>query len=239
MSPPSAPSGLPLLLLPGLLCDRGLWDHQIRHFEPLGPVIVPDLTGADSVAGLARAALAGAPPRFALAGLSMGGYVAFEILRQAPERVAKLALVDTSARQDTDEQRERREALIGLAQKGRFKGVTPRLLPLLVHQDHMAVPAIADTIQSMAVRVGRDAFLRQQRAILDRPDSRPDCARIAVPTLVIVGREDALTPVERAEEMAALIPDAKLAIIEHCGHLAPLEQPEATTALLRLWLTQF
>jgi pimeloyl-ACP methyl ester carboxylesterase len=239
MSSPSEPSGVPLVLLPGLLCDRALWEDQILHLGRLGPVIVPDLTGQDSVAGLAASVLAMAPPRFALAGLSMGGYVSFEILRQAPERVARLALVDTFARPDSPEQHERRLALMELAKKGKFKGVTPRLLPLLVHPDHLNDPKISATIQEMAERVGREAFLRQQRAILDRPDSRPDLARIAVPTIIIIGREDALAPLDRSEEMAALIPDAKLAIIEHCGHLATLEQPAATTALMRLWLTQF
>lgn len=232
-------AGLPLVLLPGLLCDAALWAHQRRHLADVAVVSVPDLTGADSVGDLARHVLDTAPPRFALAGLSMGGYVAFEILRQAPERVARLCLVDTTARPDTDEQKERRQGLIRLAKTGKFKGVTPRLLPLLIHPDRMEEDAVAGEVMRMAERVGRDAFCRQQTAILTRPDSRPDLTRIQVPTLVITGREDQLTPPDRGQEMADGIAEAKFALVEQCGHLAPLERPQATTALMRLWLTQF
>lgn len=230
---------LPLVLLPGLLCDAALWAHQRTFLADAADISVPDLTGHDSVGELARHVLGTAPPRFALAGLSMGGYVAFEILRQAPERVAKLCLVDTTARADSDEQKERRRGLVRLARTGRFRGVTPRLLPLLIHPDRMEEDKVAGEVMRMAERVGRDAFCRQQNAILNRPDSRPDLSRIQCPTLVITGREDQLTPPDRGQEMAAGIADAKFAVVEHCGHLAPLEQPEATTALMRLWLTQF
>ncbi len=239
MTTNASSAGLPLVLLPGLLCDEGLWAHQRRHLADVTVASVPDLTGHDGVGDLARHVLAGAPPRFALAGLSMGGYVAFEIMRQAPERVAKLCLVDTTARPDTDEQQERRRALVKLAQTGKFKGVTPRLLPLLIHPDRMEDDAVAGEVMRMAERVGRDAFCRQQNAILNRPDSRPDLPRIQCPTLVITGREDQLTPPDRGQEMADGIADAKFALVEHCGHLAPLEQPAATTALMRMWLTQF
>jgi pimeloyl-ACP methyl ester carboxylesterase len=125
----------PLILLPGLLCDARLWTHQSRDLADLSRPIVADLTGRDTVTDLARDVLAGAPERFALAGLSMGGYVAQEIMRQAPERVTRLALLDTSARADSAEQSERRRGLIRLAETGKFKGVTPRLLPLLIHPD--------------------------------------------------------------------------------------------------------
>ncbi|ACI98778.1 alpha/beta fold hydrolase [Rhodospirillum centenum] len=236
---PPETGALPLVLLPGLLCDATLWAHQTRHLADVAPDIrVADLTGAESVTELARGVLATAPERFALAGLSMGGYVAFEVLRQAPGRVAKLCLVDTTARPDTDEQKERRQALIKLAQTGRFKGVTPRLLPMLVHPDRLADTEVTEAIMAMAERTGRDAFCRQQTAILTRPDSRPDLPGIHCPTLVIVGREDSLTGPEKAQEMADGIPGGRLAVVERCGHLAPMEQPEATTALMRLWLTQ-
>jgi len=238
MRPSGDPARPPLILLPGLLCDQALWDHQQRHLADVAAVTVADLTGAETVGALAEGVLATAPDRFALAGLSMGGYVALEIMRRAPQRVTKLALVDTTARPDTPEQVERRTALVKLARMGRFKGVTPRLLPLLIHPDRMGDDAVTGTVMAMAERVGRDAFCRQQHAILTRPDSRPDLPAIACPTLCIVGREDALTPPDRSEEMAAALPQGRLAIIERCGHLAPLEQPEATTALMRLWLTQ-
>jgi len=226
---------MPLLLLPGLLCDAALWAPIRPGIADLATPVVADLTLDASVAAMAMRALAMAPPRFALAGLSMGGYVAFEILRQAPERVLRLALFDTSARPDTEEQSRRRRGLIGLARTGRFRGVTPRLLPQLVHPRHADGPVAAEVL-AMAGRIGRDAFLRQQEAILGRPDSRPLLPGLSLPTLVAVGAQDVLTPPELAEEMAALIPGAVLRVLPDCGHLPPLESPAAATAALRAWL---
>jgi pimeloyl-ACP methyl ester carboxylesterase len=197
---------------------------------------VANLAGADSVAGLAEAALAAAPQRFALAGLSMGGYVALEIMRRAPQRVAGLALIDTSARPDTEEQSRRRRGLIALARTGKFKGVTPRLLPLLLHPARLEDPVLTGRVMAMAARIGRDAFLRQQTAILGRPDSRPDLPRIACPAVVVCGRQDELTPLPVSEEMAALIPGAALVVVEDSGHLSTMERPEAVNAALAAWL---
>lgn len=225
----------PLLLLPGLLCDQALWAHQARHLADLGPVTVADLTRDDSLGAMAARVLEAAPALFDLAGLSMGGYLAFEIVRRAPERIARLCLVDTSARADTEEQASRRRGLMDLARRGQFKGVTPRLLPLFLHPDRLGEETLTGAVMAMAERVGPDAFLRQQHAIMGRVDSRRGLAAIAAPTLVIVGREDALTPVAAAEEIAAGIPGARLAVIEDCGHLATMERPQAVTALMRLW----
>ncbi|MFE0753569.1 alpha/beta fold hydrolase [Inquilinus sp. NPDC058860] len=227
---------LPILFLPGLLCDADLWAAQLNSFSVERPVAVASLAGADSVVGLAEAALAAAPPRFALAGLSMGGYVALEIMRRAPERVAGLALIDTSARPDTEEQSRRRRALIALARTGRFKGVTPRLLPLLLHPARLEDPVLTGRVMAMAARIGRDAFLRQQIAILGRPDSRPDLPRIGCPAVVVCGRQDELTPLPVSEEMASLIPGADLVVVEDSGHLSTMEQPEAVNAALARWL---
>lgn len=227
---------LPLIFLPGLLCDDALWTHQLAHLKDVCAPQVALLTQQDSIASMARHVLDMAPDRFALCGLSMGGYVAQEVMRQAPQRVDRLALIDTSARADTPQQLEKRKSLIALAKTGKFKGVTPKLLPLLLSPEHLKNEALCDVVMQMAERVGREAFVRQQMAIMGRPDGRGDLARITCPTLVIVGREDALTPPEHAEEMAQGIKGARLAVVEQCGHLAPLEQPQATTALLRLWL---
>jgi pimeloyl-ACP methyl ester carboxylesterase len=157
-------------------------------------------------------------------------------MRRAPERVSRLALLDTSARPDTPEQSARRRGLIELAQKGRFLGVTPRLLPQLLHPDHVRDRTIANTVVQMARSVGREGFIAQQRAIMGRPDSRPDLGRIACPTLVLGGRQDAITPPEVLEEIARCIRGAELRLIDRCGHLAPLEQPEAVTQALADWL---
>lgn len=231
---PSEP--LPLLLLPGLLCDAALWAHQLRHLGTGRSVTAADLRHDDTLPVMAARVLAAAPDRFALAALSMGGYLAFELLRQAPERVARLALLDTGARPDTAEQTRRRRGLLDLARRGQFKGVTPRLLPLYLHPDRVNEEALAGTVMAMAERLGPETFLRQQHAIMQRPDSRSLLSAIAAPTLVVCGREDAATPLALSEEMAAGIPGARLAVIEECGHLSPLERPQAVTVLLRLWL---
>ena len=225
-----------MILLPGLLCDEALWAHQTRYLAEVADVTVADLTGRDSVSELAADVLATAPPRFAVAGLSMGGYVALEIVRQAPERVVKLALLDTNARADTDKQRRRRRGLMALADRGEFRGVTPRLLPMLIHPDRIGEEALTSEVMAMAERVGRDAFLRQQKLIMDRPDSRLWLSSIQLPTLVLCGRQDAISTLEMHVEMAGAIPGARLAIVEECGHLASLERPHATTALMRDWL---
>lgn len=226
-----------LVLLPGLLNDAALWSRQIDGLSDLVDVIqVPDLSRHETVREIAAAILAEAPERFALAGLSMGGYVALELLRQAPGRIDRLALLDTSARADSDEQRRRRTGLIQLADMGKFKGVTPRLLPLLVHPSRLGDPGVTGPIFEMAARIGRDGFIRQQKAILSRSDSLDLLPAIAVPTLVVCGRQDQLTPIELSEEIAALVPGATLAVVEDCGHLPALERPEVTTALLRRWL---
>ncbi|MDE1931794.1 MAG: alpha/beta fold hydrolase [Alphaproteobacteria bacterium] len=227
----------PLVLLPGLLCDAALWHGQIAGLADVAESSVADLTRDDSLMAMARRALQAAPPQFALAGLSMGGYCAFEVMRQAPERVLRLALLDTGARADTPEQMSRRRGLIELAEKGEFKGVTPRLLPLLVHPDRLKEKELVGAVMTMAERIGKDAFLRQQKAIMGRIDSRPSLANIKCPTLVLCGREDVLTPRALAEEIAAFIPGARLDLIDHCGHLSAMERPEAVTAELRQWLT--
>ena len=226
----------PLILVPGLLCDASLWSHQISHLSDIADISVAKTTLDDNLTDMARRILAAAPPRFALAGLSMGGYVCLEIMRQALDRVSRLALLDTSASPDDAARAARRRGLIELAEKGRFKGVTPRLLPLFVYTDRLKDAALTDAVMSMAERVGKDAFLRQQKAILGRSDSRADLGDINVPVMVVCGRQDLATPLESSEEIAALMPGARLCVIEECGHLSSMERPHAVTALMRDWL---
>jgi pimeloyl-ACP methyl ester carboxylesterase len=166
----------------------------------------------------------------------MGGYVAQEIMRTAPERVERLALLDTSARADTEEQTSRRRGLIELASKGQFKGVSPRLLPSFLHPDRLRDKPLTDAVMAMAERVGRDAFLRQEEAIMGRIDGRDSLRAIRCPTLILCGADDALTPPKVHREMAERIPHAKLVVVPECGHLSTMERPEAVTAAMREWL---
>lgn len=226
----------PLILLPGLLCDQALWAPQIAALADLADPIVGDLTQGQSVGALAEAVLASAPPRFALAGLSMGGYVSFEIMRRAPERVLRLALLDTSARPDTEEQSQHRRTFIAMCERGEFKGVTPKLLPRWIHPSRLDDEVLARTVMDMAARVGRDAFIRQQTAIMNRPDSRPGLVNITCRTLVLCGHEDLATPVAVHREMATDIPNSRLVIVPECGHLSTLERPNEVNAAIRRWL---
>ncbi len=227
----------PLLLLSGLLCDGRLWRDAMAGLGDVIDPFVADLTLDDDFDAMARRALARMPPRFAMAALSMGGYVAFAVLRLAPERVTHLVLLGTSARPDNETQARRRRGLMALARGGHFRGVTPRLIPELLHHDNVGNAALVQEVMAMAERIGREAFIRQQTAILHRPDSRGDLARIAVPTLVCIGEADRMTPLDRAEEIAAGIPGAVLRVIPGAGHLTAMETPDAVATLLRGWLT--
>jgi pimeloyl-ACP methyl ester carboxylesterase len=227
---------LPIVLVPGLLCTARLYAEQIPALWRMGPVTVADHTRDDSMAAIARRILADAPPRFALAGLSMGGYVAFEIVRQAPERVARLALLSTSARLDPPEITERRRRQIALAQEGRFGDVADMQFPLLVHRSRLDDEGLQTLVRLMADETGAEAFVREQTAIIGRADSRPDLARIACPTLVVVGDGDELIAPENSVEIADGIPGAHLVTVAECGHLATLERPAQVTAAFTEWL---
>ena len=227
-----------LILLPGLLCGEPLWRPQIEGLADLTDIRVADLTGSDSMRGMAEAVLADAPDRISLAGLSMGGYVAQEIMRVAPERVERLALLDTSARADPPERREVRQRQIRMAQEGRFDEVVDTMfMPMMMNPANPFEPGLHATVRAMCASVGPQAFVRQQTAIMNRPDGRAHLARIACPVLVLCGRQDQPTPVEAHEEIAAAIPDARLVIVEDCGHLSTVERPEAVNAAMRDWLS--
>jgi pimeloyl-ACP methyl ester carboxylesterase len=182
--------------------------------------------------------LADAPARFALAGLSMGGYIVMEIMRQAPERVSRVAFLDTSARPDPPERTADRRKLIEIARAEGVRKVQGMLLPRLIHPARMGEKALVETVLGMAEHVGLDAFVRQQEAIIARPDSRPSLGAIKVPALVLAGEQDLQTPPDIAREIAALTPGAKLVIVPDCGHLSTLERPEAVNAALREWLAR-
>ena len=228
----------PLVLLPGLLNTRRVFDPQVDALADVASFTIPELWHHNTIAAMAEAALAEAPPTFALCGFSMGGYVAFEILRRAPERVERIALIDTQAAPDSPETAARRRGFIEQTRIGRFHGIHPTLLPQLVHPSRVGDESITQPLFDMACDIGGDGFVRQQQAILGRADSRPLLVEIEMPSLVIVGRQDRVTPLPRAQEMASDIANARLEVIDDSGHMTPLEKPAEVSAALRRWLTQ-
>jgi len=226
----------PIVLVPGLNCTAEVFAGQLPALWQFGSVLIPDHKRGSSMAEIAAAILADAPPAFALGGFSMGGYIVFEMLRQAPERVTRLALIDTMARPDTPEQAQKRHDSIRLAEAGKLLQVSATNFPNAVHPDNVNCADIRAITLRMAEQNGPEVYVRHQRAILSRPDSRPDLARISVPTTVIVGEADIITPVEAAHEMADAIADAHLVTIARAGHMSPTEQPAALTQALVRWL---
>ncbi len=226
----------PLVLVPGLLCSARLYSPQIAALWPFGPVTVADHRRDADMGAIAAAILAQAPPRFALAGLSMGGYIALAMLRLAPDRIARLALLDTSARADTPEQTATRKTQIAMVQTGRFGEIPALVMPRFLHRNRQHDEALTAVVRQMAAETGPEAFVRQQQAIMSRADSRPLLAAIRCPTLVLVGDGDEATPPDLAKEIAGGIAGARLVVVPDCGHLSTLEQPEAVNAALADWL---
>jgi pimeloyl-ACP methyl ester carboxylesterase len=190
----------------------------------------------DNMGAIARRILAQAPPRFALAGHSMGGYIAFEIMRQAPDRIMKLALINTQARPDTPEATARRRGQIARAQTGEYHAVLDEVFPGFVHPSRREDASLRQLVHEMGDDIGADGFVQQQSAVIGRPDSRPTLALITCPTLVLTGDEDNTISNPLSNEMADGIRDAKLRILPDCGHLPQVEQPQATAAALVEWL---
>lgn len=224
----------PLLLIPGLASDEAVWRPVIERFADVATCTVGETRLDASIAAIAARVLAAAPDRFSLAGISMGGYVALEIMRQAPERVVRLALFDTSARPDTPEQSAGRRSAITALDKAPLETLSRYSLSTLVAA--AAADLVKDAVVAMGVRAGRAAYERQQEASIARADSRPHLAAIAVPTLIAVGEFDVLTPPALAEELRDGIAGATLHVIPGSGHLPPIEKPDETAALLRDWL---
>jgi len=228
---------LPTIFVPGLMCSARLYAAQIAELWRFGPIIVADHTRDDTMAGIAARILADAPPRFNLVALSAGGAISFAMWRQAPERIARLALLDSNARADDDAARARRDHHIGLAESGRYAEAVDLFFPMLVSRAHQNDAELRRVVRQMAEDVGPEAFVRQQKALRSRPDSRPDLPKIRCPTLVLIGDGDELTPLPLSQDMADGIPGARLVVVPDSGHLAPLEQPEAVNTALKDWLT--
>jgi pimeloyl-ACP methyl ester carboxylesterase len=227
---------IPLVFIPGLLCTAELFTPQVAALWPHGPVTIASTLEGETIAQMATTILAQAPPEFALIGLSMGGMISLEIMRQAPERVRKLALLSTSARPAPPAQTTLFGEMLAQARSGDAVTVMSEGLTAVLHPNHQQDPALRALNRRMATAMSVEAFARQAAAVRTRVDSRPSLAAIAVPTLVLVGEQDHLTPLDLAQEMATAIPQARLVIVPECGHASTLEQPQAVNYALREWL---
>ena len=226
----------PVVLLPGMMCDARLFGPQVAELSRDRAVMVAPITGAERVEALAEGVLAAAPGRFALAGLSMGGIVAMEVVRRAPERVLRLALLDTNHRAES----ERVAAARGPQMEAVRAGHLARVMREELKPSYLAPgpgrAGILDLVLDMALGLGPGVFERQSRALMARPDQTEALRAVRVPTLILCGRHDALCPLHRHEAMAELIPGAQLVVVEDAGHLPTLETPEETTRALRTFL---
>lgn len=227
---------IPSVLIPGLACSPSLFTKQLPTLWQFGPVAVANTKGRNRMESMAQAILDNAPAQFALIGLSMGGYIAFEIMRQAPERVLGLCILNSSARADTQEAQKNRQRMMVLANEGRLQLATEMNFPRSVHSTHRNDKELLATVLSMAQETGLASYIQQQEAIMHRVDSRPSLSAITCPTLVMVGDQDQLTPAALAQEIAQGIPGSKLRIIANCGHLSTLEQADPVNRALTQWL---
>lgn len=218
------------------MTDERLYAHQLAALRDTHDCRVFVFRDHDTMAGMAEQVLSGMPARFTLIGLSLGGYAAFEVIRQALSRLERLVLIDTTAVADHPARRQGRLRDIATVQQGGIEALIPELPARWLLPAHVQNPALVDLMGSMARSVGSRGQFNQQTAMLGRPDSHPDLARVRVPTLVMCGRQDPVTPLADHEAMAACVPGARLVVVEDCGHLSTIEQPQAVTRSLTDWL---
>lgn len=228
--------GLPIVLVPGLNCSARIFAEQLPALWQHGPVMIADHRHGDSVASIARSILASAPPKFALLGYSMGGYIVFEMLRQARERVTRLAFISTGARPDSEQHIKFRTERIAQIRAGNFGEMNESQFPLLVHPSRHNDERIRRTYLTMTEESGPDTLIRHLTACINRPDSRPELAAIHCPTLVLVGDSDKVTPPMFAEEIKTGVPHSRFVLVPECGHLSPLEKSDVVTESLVEWL---
>ncbi len=228
----------PLVLLPGMMCDARLFGPQIEALSGRIPLLTAPLIGADRVAALAQNVLTYAPPRFALAGLSMGGIVAMEIVAQAPERVAGLALLDTNPLAEAADMRARRGPQLQAVAQGGLRAVMRDEMKPNYLADTPARAQILDLCMDMAMGLGPDVFISQSKALMTRPDQTETLRSYGRPALVLCGRQDALCPPARHEMMHGLLRKSRLVILDNAGHLPTLEATDQTTAALARWMEE-
>ena len=225
-----------VVLVSGQLLTAACWAPQIAALSPDYDIRIADHGRDDSIGAMAARLLAEMPERFDLVAHAMGGFVAFEVLRRAPQRVRSLAMLSTLAPADQPAQTERRQGYLRLVEAGRFDAVVEERVPILLHPARREDEGLLAVVRRMAQDTGAERFLGQQRAIMARADSRPSLPAIACPTLLIWGRQDGIATEAHQTEMLAAIPDCRLTVIEDCGHLVTLEKPATVNALLADWL---
>jgi pimeloyl-ACP methyl ester carboxylesterase len=225
-----------IVLIPSQLCTELVFEPQMPVLSSLGRPRVFVQRDHDTVGAMAQSVLDASPERFTLITHGMGGFVAFEMWRRAPQRIRRLVLMSALAPADTPKQTERRMGYIRLVEQGRFDGIIEERIPMLVHPSRTSDAALTAILRRMASDTGPEVFQRQQRAIMARPDSRPILASIACPTMLVFGRQDGITTIEHQNEMRNAIPDVRLEIIEDCGHMMTLEKAGVVNGLLRAFL---
>lgn len=227
---------LPLVLIPGMMCDGRLFSPQIAAFSGTRAVHIAPISTFDSIEDLAAGILANAPARFALGGLSMGGIVAMELLRQAPDRVDRVALIGTNPRAEQDVVKQKRAPQMAAVRAGDLAAVmSGQMIPLYTHEG-VDTPELDALALDMALQLGPDVFIRQSQALMDRPAQMDSLAAYDGSALVLVGESDKLCPLDRHTQMAGLLRNSTLEVIQDAGHLTVLEQPTATNAALSRWL---
>ncbi len=227
-----------VVFIHGLFDDKTMWSDHASALAPDYHVVTPNILHEQSVEEAALNVLDGRDRPFAVVGFSMGGYIAFELMRRAPERISFLALVNTSARADTDEKTQERLRMIEIARNGGYRDLVQDTLPNAVHPDRRTDAALMYTLTEMAYRIDSDAFINQMMVIMSRPDSRPLLREITCPVLVIGGRQDTITPLAHSQEIVKETKGAGLSILERCGHYGPLEHPEIVIRMLQERLAQ-
>ncbi len=228
---------IPLLLIPGLACNHIMWQRQLESLSDIADCQIAPLPAYDDFGPIAEAILAAAPDRFAMAGASMGGYLCFEVLRRAPDRVLRLGLIGTSADPEPPDMTERRLVMIDKAERNGLLVMWRNFIPRLVHPDRLNEGAVVDDLLQQAFEVGLECFCRHQRALMKRSGYLDMLSAISCPTIVIMGRDDQVTPLPVHERMVNGIPGAEFVIIEDSGHVPMMERPDATTTAMRSWLT--
>ncbi|MBX9760454.1 MAG: alpha/beta hydrolase [Beijerinckiaceae bacterium] len=226
-----------LYMLPGLLCDETVFAPQVTGLSDVCDVRVPEFRGLDSFTAMAQRVLDDAPPRFCVAGFSMGGRVAFQIAAMALNRIERFCAFDTGVGPLAEGEPAQRQAVIDLAWREGMGALADAWLPPMLHETRRTDPAFVEPLRAMVMRSTPEQHEKQIRALLNRADARPVLPTIKCPTLIACGRQDAWSPPAAHEAMAAAIPGAKLVVVEECGHFLPLEQPEAFNRALREWMS--